>query len=130
MTVETDNTGMVSREFHELQIAQTRVETLLAVHRDDFMSHADRDEKTFTELFNIQRAIRDDVQSIPKKITSCRDQLEHKIHEDIEKHYVTKAEFDKFSNRITYTLSGIMLVGIFATWLLSIFVDVTKIIGP
>lgn len=124
-----EKTEMVSREFMELQLSQTRVETLLAVHRDDFMTHSADDKNTFNEIFAIQREIRNDVQQIPKKITSCRDQLEYKIHEDIRKHYVSKTEFNNFSHKITYTLSGIVLVGIFATWFLTAYVNLSKLLG-
>lgn len=126
---KTKKDEFVTREQMEINIALTRVETLLAVHRDDFLEHAKRDDETFTELFNLSRNIHEEVHNIPSKITACSEELEKRIHKDMENSFVSKEVYAKFTNRITYTLSGIMLFGVFLTWVISVFVDVTKLTG-
>jgi len=123
------NPEFVSREHMETQVSLARVQAVLDVHRDDFLTHATDDKSTFNEIFSMQRAIREELHEIPKKITSCRDQIENKIHQDIKENFVTKNEFDRFSNKITYTLSGIVLFGIFVTWILTNISNIHKIFG-
>lgn len=109
--------------------AMATVQATLAMQREDFKEHTESDEKIFTELFKLIREVRTEVSDIPNTVHQCRDQLEIKIHKDIEDNFVKKEEFHKFSNKITFTISGVVLAGMFLTWGISLFINVQKLAG-
>jgi hypothetical protein len=101
--------------------AMATVQATLAVIREDLTSHEADDEKNFGNIHKAIRSVAEDVVEIPKTVYKCRDQLEA----DIEKGYVSQNQF----NKLTYTLGGIVLVGMFMTWAISLYVNVQKLAG-
>lgn len=120
---------MVSRDHMETQIAITRVETLLSAHRDDFNDHAEKDDNTFSELFNLTRGVKEDVQKVAEKVVICRDELKKEIQDDVNNAFVTKGEFNNSINKIIYTVGGIMLAGTMASGFLSAYVNFGKFLS-
>jgi len=105
--------------------AMATVQTMLAGQREDFKEHTESDEKIFTELFTLIRDMRSEVSEIPKTVRDCRDQLELDMHKTMDDNYVRKDQF----NKLIYTMGGIVLFGMFATWLISLFINVQKFAG-
>lgn len=128
---DADKEKQISISYAELEQikAMSRVETLVSMQTDALNSHKEDDDKNFNNLHMAIRNVQLEIAEIPKTMYTCRDDIEKKIHDDVSKDYVSKEDFNKFAGKITYTLGGIMLLGMFATWVISLAVNVQKLSG-
>jgi len=124
-----DEVPMVSREHMETQISMGRVETMLSMHREDFLDHSAKDERIFGELFTLSRKIEDDVLSIPEKMSKCRIELKGEVIEDMKENFVSKPEFDLFTTKIVYAIVGGVSVAGIIQWILSNYINASAIAG-
>lgn len=120
---------MVSREHMENMISMARVETMLSGHREDFLEHSAKDDKSFNELYTISREVKKEIGQIPQKMSECRQELKIEVVDDIKENFVSKASFDIFTTKIVYSiLGGIGIAGVIQ-WVLSNYISVSKIAG-
>ena len=124
-----DEVPMVSREFMESQVSMGRVETMLSMHREDFLDHSAKDERIFGELFTLSRKIEDDVLAIPEKMSKCRTELKDEVIEDMKENFVSKPAFDLFTTKIVYAIVGGVSVAGIIQWILSNYISASTIAG-
>lgn len=109
--------------------AMATVQTMLAVQRDDFKAHEAEDERNFGNIHGAIRNLSEEIADIPKTMYKCRDQLEKDMHKDNLETFVTKSEFNKLSNKITYTVGAFIMVGMGLTWAVSLYINIEKLSG-
>jgi len=113
----------------ETQVAIARVETLVSVTRDDFNEHKLDDERNFGELFKASRDISKKIDTIPKTLIECRDDLKTEIHTEMNQHFVSQLDFQVFTTKVFWAIIGGTSMASVIGWVLSIWYTSVKLTG-